>query len=42
MTDWYHIEETDVLARLETDPENGLDQAEAERRLNEHGLNELV
>ena len=42
MTDWYRVEESNVLARLETDPENGLDQAEAERRLAEHGLNELV
>ncbi|HIQ01071.1 MAG TPA: cation-translocating P-type ATPase [Anaerolineales bacterium] len=42
MTDWYRLEETEVLSALETHPEQGLSQAEAERRLAEHGPNELI
>ncbi len=42
MSDWYRLEVADVLARLESDPERGLSQAEAQRRLAECGPNELV
>jgi Ca2+-transporting ATPase len=41
MMDWYQRETTDVLTHLETDLEQGLSQAEAQRRLAQHGLNEL-
>jgi Ca2+-transporting ATPase len=40
--EWYRMEAADVLERLSTDAEDGLDQAEAERRLAEHGWNELI
>lgn len=42
MSDWYRLGVSDVLTRLQTDPDNGLPQAEAERRLQEHGPNELI
>ncbi len=42
MSDWYRLETADVLARLGADPERGLSQAEAQRRLAEHGPNELI
>ncbi|GAB4526925.1 MAG: cation-translocating P-type ATPase [Anaerolineae bacterium] len=42
MSEWYRLEREEVLARLETDLEQGLDQAEAQRRLAEYGPNELV
>ena len=42
MSDWHRLEPKEVLTRLETDPERGLSQAEAERRLDEYGPNELV
>jgi Ca2+-transporting ATPase len=42
MSDWYRLEKAEVLARLETAPEQGLPQAEAQRRLAQHGPNELV
>jgi Ca2+-transporting ATPase len=40
--DWYRLEATDALTRLETDIEHGLSQTEAQRRLAEHGPNELI
>ncbi|MDY6877288.1 MAG: cation-translocating P-type ATPase [Chloroflexota bacterium] len=42
LSDWYRLETADVLAHLEADPERGLSQAEAQRRLAEHGPNELI
>jgi Ca2+-transporting ATPase len=42
LSDWYRLESDEVLTRLETDPGQGLAGAEVERRLAEHGLNELV
>jgi Ca2+-transporting ATPase len=42
MRDWYSLEATDVLKSLESDLEQGLSQAEASRRLTQHGLNELI
>jgi len=39
---WYALPEEDVFARLGTDPERGLDEAEAARRLQQYGYNELV
>ncbi|NOZ29425.1 MAG: cation-translocating P-type ATPase [Chloroflexi bacterium] len=42
MSDWYRRDPVDVLARLETDAERGLSQAEAQRRLAEYGPNELI
>ena len=41
MTDWYQRETDDILRQLETSFESGLSSAEAQRRLEEHGLNEL-
>jgi Ca2+-transporting ATPase len=41
MTDWYQRETDDVLHELATSFELGLTSAEAERRLEQHGLNEL-
>ena len=41
MTDWYLQETDDVLRQLETSFESGLSSAEAQRRLEEHGPNEL-
>jgi Ca2+-transporting ATPase len=42
LSDWYRLESDEVLTHLETDPEQGLAGAEVERRLAEHGPNELV
>jgi Ca2+-transporting ATPase len=42
VSNWYRLDNDEVLTRLETDPEQGLTGAEVERRLAEHGLNELV
>jgi len=42
MPDWYRTEIDDVLLNLETDLQSGLTQVEAQRRLAEHGPNELV
>ena len=42
MGDWYRLDVEGVLARLESDLEEGLDQAEAQRRLAQHGPNELT
>ena len=41
MTDWYQRETDDVLHELATSFELGLTSAEADRRLEEHGPNEL-
>ena len=41
MTDWYLQETDDVLRQLDTSFESGLSSAEARRRLEEHGPNEL-
>ncbi len=41
MTDWYQQDTDDVLRQLETSFELGLSSAEADRRLAEHGPNEL-
>ncbi|MEE9616821.1 MAG: cation-translocating P-type ATPase [Anaerolineae bacterium] len=42
MTDWYRLEGAEVLSTLETRLGQGLTQAEAQRRLAEHGPNELI
>jgi len=42
VSDWYRLESEEVLARLETDPEQGLAGPEVKRRLAEYGLNELI
>ena len=39
---WYQIGPGEALARLNVDPAQGLDEAEAERRMGEYGPNELV
>ena len=39
---WYQIETKDVLQQLNTTAEYGLTQSEAEKRLAQHGPNELV
>lgn len=40
-TEWYQLEAAETLARLNSDAEKGLTEAEAERLLAEHGPNEL-
>jgi Ca2+-transporting ATPase len=42
MTHWYTHTTEDTLFLLETDPKQGLTQAEAERRIDAHGPNELI
>ena len=42
MTEWYRKATEEVLSLLSSDPEAGLDPAEAQRRLAEYGPNELV
>ena len=42
MADWYRQETTEVIESLATDGQAGLTPAEAQRRLAEHGPNELV
>jgi Ca2+-transporting ATPase len=42
MSNWYKLESTEVLQKLETNSNFGLSQTEAERRLQEYGLNELT
>ena len=42
MADGYRKETTEVVSLLATDAESGLPSAEAQRRLAEHGPNELV
>ncbi len=41
MIDWHQVEATEVLRQLNTDAAYGLKEAEAGRRLAEHGPNEL-
>ena len=42
MADWYRKETTEVISLLNTDAQAGLPAPEAQRRLTEHGLNELI
>ncbi len=42
MSEWHLLEGPEALARLETNSEQGLSQAEAERRLAQYGPNELI
>jgi Ca2+-transporting ATPase len=42
VSDWYRLKTEEVLAHLETDAEQGLNQGEVRRRLAEYGPNELV
>jgi len=42
MSEWYQLSTNDVLQKLESDPENGLTSAEAAKRLEQYGPNELV
>jgi len=42
VTDWYHLEAENVLSTLDTDPGQGLTNAEAQRRLIKYGPNELI
>ena len=42
MSEWYQLSTNDVLQKLESDPENGLTSAEAAKRLEQFGPNELV
>ena len=42
MTDWYRKESSETISLLNSDAEAGLSTAEAQRRLVEHGPNELV
>ncbi|MGQ9501047.1 MAG: cation-translocating P-type ATPase [Anaerolineae bacterium] len=42
MSDWYRLDFSEVLARLQTDLDQGLSQTEVERRLGEYGPNELI
>ena len=41
MSDWHRLDTTDVIEQLGTDSAAGLTTAEAARRLEEHGPNEL-
>lgn len=41
MEHWHQLELSDLLSHLNTDPTKGLSQSEAEKRLEEHGPNEL-
>ncbi|MFN2106449.1 MAG: cation-translocating P-type ATPase [Candidatus Promineifilaceae bacterium] len=42
MSEWYQLPADEVLQKLESDPINGLSSAEAARRLEQFGPNELV
>ncbi len=42
MDDWYQLTKEQVLEQLDSDLQNGLNDEEATRRLDEHGLNELI
>lgn len=42
MTDWYQISTQEAIEKLTTDAANGLSTAEAARRLEQYGPNELV
>ncbi|NUQ36251.1 MAG: cation-translocating P-type ATPase [Caldilineales bacterium] len=41
MTDWHRLETSEILSQLHSDAASGLSTAEAQRRLTEHGPNEL-
>ncbi len=41
MSQWYQLSISDALNQLNTNPDRGLSQSEAEQRLAEHGPNEL-
>lgn len=42
MSEWYKLESDDVVKQLETSPTDGISSAEAEKRLEKFGINELV
>jgi Ca2+-transporting ATPase len=42
MSEWYQLSADEVLEKLESDPEQGLTSAEAAKRLEQFGPNELV
>ena len=42
MTEWHTLESQEAIRQMDSNLENGLTAAEAERRLAEHGPNELV
>ena len=42
MSEWYQLSANEVLNKLESDPENGLSSAEAAKRLEQFGPNELM
>lgn len=42
MSDWYNMEASAVVAEFKTNIETGLSNAEAQRRLQEYGPNELI
>ena len=42
MTEWHKLSAGETLARLNTTPDEGLTEAEAQKRLAQHGPNELV
>jgi Ca2+-transporting ATPase len=42
MMDWHRLEKEEVVTHLGTNPEKGLSQTDVERRLTQHGLNELI
>lgn len=42
MSNWYKLEAGDIVAELQTSPQNGLTSAEAKSRLEIYGLNELI
>jgi Ca2+-transporting ATPase len=42
MSNWYELDSIDVLERLEANATHGLDCSQADRRLQEHGFNELT
>jgi len=42
MHNWHHLTPDELLMRLETDPENGLSAAEASKRQERYGKNELL
>ncbi len=42
MSEWYQLEVSQVIERLQTDPKNGLSEEEAKKRLEKYGHNELV
>jgi len=41
VTDWHRLETSEILSQLHSDAASGLSTAEAQRRLTEHGPNEL-